>query len=105
MSTIFPTIAVIVVNWNGWRDTVKAYTSLQGSSYTGWRLIIVDNASTDGSPAQLSDLGPKAHADRQPGERRLPRGLQHRYPGCTDRGRALHIPPQQRRDGTNRNIG
>ena len=60
MSTIFPTIAVIVVNWNGWRDTVQAYTSLGGASYTGWRLIIVDNASTDGSPAQLSDLGPKA---------------------------------------------
>ncbi len=60
MSAIFPTIAVIVVNWNGWRDTVKAYTSLRGSSYTGWRLIIVDNASTDDSPAQLSDLGPKA---------------------------------------------
>jgi len=50
MSAIFPTIAVIVVNWNGWRDTVKAYTSLRRSNYAGWRLMILDNASTDDSP-------------------------------------------------------
>ena len=56
MSAIFPTIAVIVVNWNGWRDTVKAYTSLRRSSYTGWRLTIVDNASTDGGHESVQRL-------------------------------------------------
>jgi GT2 family glycosyltransferase len=54
-----PTVAVVVVNWNGWRDTVKCYISLRGSSYSQWRLIIVDNASTDGSLARLRELGPK----------------------------------------------
>lgn len=59
MSGIFPTIAVIIVNWNGWRDTVKAYASLRDSSYTNWRLIIVDNASTDDSTVRLNNLGPE----------------------------------------------
>lgn len=59
MTAISPTIAVIIVNWNGWRDTVKAYTSLRESSYTAWRLIIVDNASTDDSVARLSNLAPE----------------------------------------------
>jgi GT2 family glycosyltransferase len=59
-SPIMPRVAVVMVNWNGWRDTVKAHASLQGSSYTEWRLIVVDNASTDDSLARLSALGPKA---------------------------------------------
>jgi GT2 family glycosyltransferase len=55
-----PMVAIIVVNWNGWRETIKAYASLRRSGYSQWEFIIVDNASTDDSAAQLAKLGPKA---------------------------------------------
>ena len=52
-------VAVVVINWNGWRDTLEALASLRASRYDAWRLIIVDNASSDGSLAHFVDLGPK----------------------------------------------
>lgn len=51
-----PLVAVIVVNWNGWRDTVRAHRSLQDSTYRNWLLVVVDNASQDDSLEQLSRL-------------------------------------------------
>lgn len=50
-------VAVICVNWNGWRDTLKCLASLRNSRGACWHLIIVDNASSDESLTQLSDLG------------------------------------------------
>ena len=50
-------IAVIVVNWNGWRYTLDCLASLRKSDTTNWHLIVVDNASTDDSALRLKDLG------------------------------------------------
>jgi GT2 family glycosyltransferase len=47
-------IAVVMVNWNRAADTLQAYASLQSSAEKGWRLIVVDNASSDGSFDVLS---------------------------------------------------
>lgn len=55
-----PRIAVVMVNWNGWSDTIAAHRSLLESLYAGWHLFVVDNASTDDSVARLSALGPGA---------------------------------------------
>ena len=54
-------IAIVVVNWNGWRDTLKAFESLLTSDFQAWTLIIVDNASSDDSVDRLRELGPKVH--------------------------------------------
>src|SRR5215211_6656536 len=51
-------VGVVIVNWNGWRDSLRAYESLLRSSFENWQLIIVDNASTDESVEHLSSLGP-----------------------------------------------
>ena len=51
-----PLVAVILVNWNAWRDVIKASQSLQASTYARWNLIVVDNASSDGSLDRLSVL-------------------------------------------------
>lgn len=53
-------ITVIIVNWNGWQDTIAAYESLEKSEYQDWKLIVVDNASTDDSRARLAEMGPRA---------------------------------------------
>jgi GT2 family glycosyltransferase len=44
-----PRIAIIVLNWNNWRDTLDCLESLRRISYPNCRMIIVDNGSPDGS--------------------------------------------------------
>ena len=49
-----------MVNWNGWQYTIEACRSLDRSAYRDFRIIIVDNASTDDSLAQLRAAIPEA---------------------------------------------
>jgi GT2 family glycosyltransferase len=44
-----PAIAIVLVNWNGWKDTVECLESLTRSPYERWFVICVDNGSADGS--------------------------------------------------------
>lgn len=50
-------IAVLVVNWNGWRHTLACLAALRKVQSPPWHLFIVDNASSDDSLEQLADLG------------------------------------------------
>ncbi len=58
-----PRVFVIVVNWNGWEDTLKCLRSLAAIDYSCYHVIIVDNGSTDDSVPRLRrgirDLGMK----------------------------------------------
>jgi GT2 family glycosyltransferase len=43
-------VYVVLVNWNGWRDTIECLESLFRSRYyPSFRVVVCDNASTDGS--------------------------------------------------------
>lgn len=44
-----PAIGIILVNWNGWQDTVECLESLLRSEYHAWFAVVVDNGSADGS--------------------------------------------------------
>lgn len=44
-----PLVDVVVLNWNGWQDTLTCLNSLQGLNYPNFRLLLVDNGSSDGS--------------------------------------------------------
>jgi GT2 family glycosyltransferase len=46
-------VAVVVLNWNGWRDTLACVTSLYDLNYLNFDLIVVDNGSTDGSQGHI----------------------------------------------------
>jgi GT2 family glycosyltransferase len=46
-------VYAIVVNYNGWRDTIECVESLLHSDYPALRVIVCDNASTDGSLARI----------------------------------------------------
>jgi GT2 family glycosyltransferase len=46
-------VTCIVVNWNGWRDTVACIESLLQSDYSNLSILVVDNGSSDGSVPQL----------------------------------------------------
>jgi GT2 family glycosyltransferase len=49
----WPKVAVIVLNWNGWRDTIECLESLQRITYPDYQIIVVDNGSTDGSVEKI----------------------------------------------------
>lgn len=56
--TASPPVAVIVLNWNGWRDTLVCLESLTRLDYSDAELIVVDNGSTDESVARIREAYP-----------------------------------------------
>ncbi len=48
-----PEVAIITLNWNGWQDTLECLASLYHIDYDNYRVILVDNASTDDSLAKI----------------------------------------------------
>lgn len=46
-------VAIILVNYNGAKDTIECLISLSACSYKGVAIIVVDNCSTDDSIPQL----------------------------------------------------
>lgn len=48
-------VCVIILNWNGWPDTLDCLTSLIEADKKPAALIVVDNGSSDDSVAQIQD--------------------------------------------------
>ena len=48
-----PRVAIVVLNWNGWNDTVECLEALQQLDYPDYQIIVVDNGSTDASVARI----------------------------------------------------
>lgn len=44
-----PRVSIIILNWNGWRDTVEALESLYHVEYLNYQVVVVDNHSEDDS--------------------------------------------------------
>jgi hypothetical protein len=49
----FPKVAVIVLSWNGWQDTIECLESLQKIDYSNYEMMVIDNGSTDGLVEKL----------------------------------------------------
>jgi len=54
----WPKVAIIVLNWNGWRDTIECLESFQQLKYPDFQIIVVDNGSTDDSTKQIKAAFP-----------------------------------------------
>ena len=54
----WPKVAIIILNWNGWKDTIECLESVFRNTYPNYQVIVVDNGSTDGSIEKI-----KAWAD------------------------------------------
>ncbi|ASQ91362.1 glycosyl hydrolase [Prosthecochloris sp. GSB1] len=55
MSAHRGTVWVIVVNWNNASDTLRCLASLEKAGVPGMRVLLVDNASTDGSVERVAE--------------------------------------------------
>ncbi len=51
-------VDVVVLNWNGWQDTIACLASLQLLDYPAFDLLVVDNGSTDESVDQIKKAMP-----------------------------------------------
>lgn len=50
-----PKISIIILNWNGWEDTIECLESLYRINYSNYEVIVVDNFSTNDSIQKIKD--------------------------------------------------
>ena len=53
--TDYPKVSIIILNWNGWNDTIECLESLYQITYPNYGVIVVDNGSEDESIAKIKD--------------------------------------------------
>ncbi len=51
----FPRVSVIILNWNGWKDTIECLESLYRISYPNYDVVVVDNGSGDDSVQKIRE--------------------------------------------------
>jgi GT2 family glycosyltransferase len=51
----FPFVAIILVNYNGWKDTIECLESIFWNDYENYQVIVCDNASVNGSIEKIKD--------------------------------------------------
>jgi GT2 family glycosyltransferase len=56
---LWPKVVVVVLNWNGKKDTFECLQSLEHLDYPNYEIIVVDNASTDGSQKFIKENFPR----------------------------------------------
>ena len=53
-----PLARIIILNWNGWKDTLECLQSVHRINYPNFRVLVVDNGSTDESVAHIRQAFP-----------------------------------------------
>lgn len=51
----YPKVSIIILNWNGWKDTIECLESLYQITYPNYDVIVVDNGSKDNSVQKIKD--------------------------------------------------
>ncbi|HOI40366.1 MAG TPA: glycosyltransferase family 2 protein [Methanobacterium sp.] len=50
-----PKVSIVILNWNGWKDTIECLESLLQINYPNFDVVLVDNASEDDSIKKIRD--------------------------------------------------
>jgi hypothetical protein len=69
-----PLVWIILVNWNGKAVTLDCLSSLQSVTYSNKRILVVDNASDDGSAEAIQQVFPDVQVLTLPENRRFSGG-------------------------------
>jgi len=48
-------VSIIILNWNGWKDTIECLESLYRIIYPNYDVIVVDNGSEDNSIEKIKE--------------------------------------------------
>ncbi len=59
MNAIRPKIIIIVINWNNYNDTFECLASLGNVTYPNYKIIVIDNNSSDGSGEKIKNEFPQ----------------------------------------------
>ena len=59
IKTDTPKVSIVILNWNGKKDTIECLNSLKKITYPNYEIILVDNGSTDGSVKCFKKLYPE----------------------------------------------
>lgn len=51
----YPLISIIILNWNGWEDTLECLESLYQIDYPNYNVILIDNGSEDESIKKIKE--------------------------------------------------
>lgn len=54
-SKYWPNVSIIILNWNGWKDTVECLESLYQIEYVNYEVIVIDNHSEDNSIEKIKE--------------------------------------------------
>ena len=55
MESPLPHVSIIILNWNGWKDTIECLESLYQIAYPNYDVIVVDNGSVDDSIERIKE--------------------------------------------------
>jgi GT2 family glycosyltransferase len=56
-----PRVMLLILTWNGLAETLACLESLRGLEYPDYEVWVVDNGSTDGSPAAIRERFPEVN--------------------------------------------
>lgn len=59
MNIQFPKIYIIILNWNGWQDTLECLESIEKIYYCNYKVLVIDNGSTNKSVIKIKYRYPK----------------------------------------------
>jgi len=51
-----PKVSIIILNWNGWEDTIECLKSVYEITYENYDVIILDNGSLDDSATRIAEF-------------------------------------------------
>ncbi len=66
MYNMNPQVTVVLLNWNGWKDTIECLESLYQIDYPNYDIILVDNDSDDDSIERDQQLTVKPKSNQNP---------------------------------------
>ncbi len=53
MKDAHPSVCILLLNWNGWQDTIECLESVFRTTYSNYCVVVCDNGSTDDSMRRL----------------------------------------------------
>jgi GT2 family glycosyltransferase len=51
----YPNVSIIILNWNGWKDTIECLESVYQITYPSYDVIVLDNGSEDESIERINE--------------------------------------------------